>query len=368
MRIPVNDLQRQALSIEGELNTAVSRVIRSGRYVGGPELEAFEQAFARACSRRYCIGVGNGYDAIEIGLRGLGIGAGDEVVTVANAGGFGSLAILMTKALPVYVDIDWSTMNIDAAKVEGALTRRTRAIIVTHLYGRLAPMEPIVRIARAAGISIIEDAAQAHGAVRNGRPAGGYGDVGCFSFYPTKCLGAVGDAGAIVTDDEELATKVRALRQYGWRERMVAELGGGRNSRLDEIQAAVLHLKLRHLDVWNARRRAIDAAYRAAIEHPDIDWPDAAGEDHAVHLCVLRSRDRDRLRAHLTDAGVGTSVHYPVPDYGQPALKAALSGPVSLPVTERASREVLTLPNFPEMTTEEVGHVIEAVRKAVAFA
>jgi dTDP-4-amino-4,6-dideoxygalactose transaminase len=332
MRIPVNDLKRRHAPIAEILAEAVDRVLRSGWYIQGREVAAFEEEFAAYCGARHCIGVGNGTDAIELALRA--IGAKGEVATVANAGMYSTTAILNAGALPVYVDVDPATMNMNPAALETA-----SAIIVTHLYGRIAPIENYER-----RIPIIEDCAQAHGIKLIGNR------VGCFSFYPTKNLGALGDGGAVVTSDDALAARIRGLAQYGWTSRYQSTIPGGRNSRLDEMQAAILRAQLPYLDGWNARRRAIAAHYNLY-----------AGPDTMAHLCVIRSPDRDRLRRALADKGIATDIHYPIPDHLQESMRAVPFRRTNLPVTEACAREVLTIPCFPEMTDDEVREVSAAI-------
>jgi len=352
MRIPVNDLKRHDAPLEGELAAAVNRVLSRGWYILGPEVEAFEEEFARYCGAAHAIGVGNGTDALELALRALGIGPGAEVATVANAGMYGTTAILRAGAMPLYVDVDDRSMTMSPAALRAAISGATAAVVVTHLYGRMAEMEELLAVAGRADIPVIEDAAQAHGAERAGRKAGSWGALGCFSFYPTKNLGAAGDGGAVVTADAALARKVRALRQYGWTDRFRSTVAGGRNSRLDEVQAAVLRVKLPHLDGWNARRREIAGIYGSEDTLPD----------YVAHLYVIRAKNRDCIRRALRTAGIGTDVHYPVPDHRQESMRGVAFRQTALPVTEACADEVLTLPCFPEMTDGEVEEIAELLR------
>lgn len=359
----INDLRRHTEVVGAELRDCVARVIGSGWFVMGRELEAFEAEFARYCGAEHCIGVGNGTDALELALRSCGVGVGGRVLTVANAGAYSTTAIRAVGAEPVFVDVDEETLLIDPAEVRRQLAspRRPSAVILTHLYGRLVPdIEAIARAAKAAGVPLIEDCAQAHGARLGGRMAGTFGDLGCFSFYPTKNLGALGDGGALVTDKAELDTRVRRLRQYGWAGKYRIELAGGRNSRLDEVQAAVLRVKLPKLDGWNARRREITRQLSRGIRHPKVRCPQHFGDDYVGHLYVVRTAARPSLQAHLRVRGIASDVHYPLLDYQQPALAAGTPGPCN-PVAETACREVLTLPCFPEMTDDEVAAVVDAV-------
>jgi dTDP-3-amino-2,3,6-trideoxy-4-keto-D-glucose/dTDP-3-amino-3,4,6-trideoxy-alpha-D-glucose/dTDP-2,6-dideoxy-D-kanosamine transaminase len=359
--IPFNNLGALHAGRKAILRQVLDAVLDSGWYVLGPQLAAFEAAFADFCQQPHCIGVGNGSDALELALRALGVGAGDRVVTVANAGFYASGAILHCAAEPLYVDIDAERMLLDPAGLDAALMQAPRALIVTHLYGRLAEVELIVERCRAAGVAVVEDCAQAHGAERGGHRAGSFGDIGCFSFYPTKNLGALGDGGALVCRDPALAGRLRALRQYGWAEKYRISLPGGRNSRLDELQAALLAALLPQLPADNARRQAIARAYHEGIRHPALALPAAPGSDDVAHLYVLRSRRRDALRAHLGQCGIGTDVHYPLPDHLQPIRPA--EGRPRLPETERAAGEILSLPCHPALADTEVQRVIDACNR-----
>jgi dTDP-3-amino-2,3,6-trideoxy-4-keto-D-glucose/dTDP-3-amino-3,4,6-trideoxy-alpha-D-glucose/dTDP-2,6-dideoxy-D-kanosamine transaminase len=360
LMVPVNDLRRQIETMRTEIDQAVAEVLESGWFVLGPSVSAFEREFAEVCGVRHCIGVANGTDALEIALRALGCGPGTEVVTVANAGLYATVAIRAVGATPVFAEIDPVTMTMDAQALRTRIGAGTAAIVVTHLYGRLADMEGLLAAASHRGIPILEDCAQAHGAERAGRKAGSFGTIGCFSFYPTKNLGALGDGGALTTNCDELAEHVKSLRQYGWRAKYEVDREFGRNSRLDELQAAILRVKLPRLEAWNTRRREIVRRYREAAG-PGITVPDAAGRDHVAHLCVVRSPDRDALRAFLAARRIGTDIHYPVPDHRQRALRGLYPDGLALPHTDRASREVLTLPCFPEMTEEQLAYVCEAL-------
>ncbi len=360
--IALNDLARHHAPLRAELEAAMARVHARGWYILGPEVEAFEREFAAFVGAAECVAVGNGTDALELALRALGVGAGAAVATVANAGMYATTAIRAAGARPAYVDVDPPTLLMDPAALAAGLAASTRAAVVTHLYGRMADVDRLGRIARERGVALIEDCAQAHGAKSGGRMAGTHGTLGCYSFYPTKNLGALGDAGAIVTGDRDLAAKLRALRTYGWGAKYHCAMEGGMNSRMDELQAAVLRAKLPHLDGWNRRRRSIAAQYGATIRHPGIVLP-APAEDEAnvSHLYVVRARDRESLRAHLAASGVATDVHYPVPDHRQPGAGDAPPG--GLPVTERACAEVLSLPCYPDLTAAEVDAVAAACNR-----
>jgi aminotransferase EvaB len=358
--VPLNDLMRHHAPIAQELELAVRRVLARGWYVLGEENERFESAFAAYCGTRHAIGVANGTDAIELALRALGLRAGDTVITAANAGFYTTISALAIGARPVFADVDFLTHAINEPALTAALELHpaAKAVVVTHLYGRLAEIKSLAALCDAAGIPLIEDCAQAHGARIDGRRAGSFGTIGCFSFYPTKNLGALGDGGALTTDRDELAQRIRSLRQYGWDTKYHVQQTGGRNSRLDELQAAVLSAKLPRLDAWNARRRAIAERYTRAITNARVICPPIGGEDYVAHLYVIRCEDRDALRAHLAVRGIGTEIHYPVPDHRQAALR---DDSLNLPVTEKLTAEILTLPCFPEMTAAEVERIVAAV-------
>jgi dTDP-4-amino-4,6-dideoxygalactose transaminase len=320
----------------------------------------FETEFAAYCGAAYCIGVANGTDALELALRALCCGPGDEIISVANAGSYATTAILAIGARPVLADIDPDTMTLSPHSLEQCLSRKTRAVIATHLYGQLAKMESICAATANRNIPIVEDCAQAHGAERDGRRAGTFGAISCFSFYPPKNLGAIGDGGAVVTNDVRLAEATRQLRQYGWRTKHHSVRSGGRNSRLDEMQAAVLRVKLPRLDEWNKRRRKIANRYREALVGSRLQ---PLGPDHVAHLCVVRTNDRAVLQRNLRAAGIVTGVHYPIPDHRQTSMRHNFPADLSLPETEAAVEQVLTLPCFPEMTEEEVDQVVGCLRR-----
>ena len=340
------------------LKEAAHRVIDSSWYVMGREVEAFEREFAASCGTAHCVGVANGTDALELALRAVGVSPGDRVVTVANAGYYATTAIRAIGAHPVFVDVG-DRLVMTAATCAPALPG-ARAVVVTHLYGRMAPVDEIVALAHAAKVAVIEDCAQAHGAELDGRRAGSIGSAGCFSFYPTKNLGALGDGGAIVTADADLDERLRSLRQYGWGAKYKVEHAGGCNSRLDEMQAAFLRTKLPRLASWNAARVSIARRYREGLRDVPLLVPAWDGAEYVAHLFVVRCHDRDALRSHLASTGIGSDVHYPVPDHAQPAEAGRHA--FDLPRTRAASDEVLTLPCFPGMTGDEVDRVIAAVR------
>lgn len=356
-----NDLFRHTQPMLIQLGEVVSRVMESGLFVLGPEVNAFEREFSTYCGVTYCVSLANGTDALELALRALGICKGKTVLTVANAGMYSNIGINATGATPLYVDISPDTLLVDVDALKKVLDKqRVDAIIVTHLYGLLADIEEIVKLAKPRGIKVIEDCSQSHGAIRHGKKAGSFGDIACFSFYPTKNLGAYGDAGAIVTYSKDLSDLVKKFREYGWEKKYCVTLLGGRNSRLDEIQAAILRFKLQFLDQWNARRRSIANRYSEGICNPRVYVQKFQGSDYVAHLYIIRSQERSQLRQHLADAGIPTDVHYPIPDYAQPAYRDLLDI-IMLKNTEQACKEVLTLPCFPEMTDVEVDTIIASV-------
>jgi dTDP-3-amino-2,3,6-trideoxy-4-keto-D-glucose/dTDP-3-amino-3,4,6-trideoxy-alpha-D-glucose/dTDP-2,6-dideoxy-D-kanosamine transaminase len=358
--IPLNDLRRGLLADREMLLEAVTRVIDSGWSILRDEVAAFESEFASYVGAAGAVGVANGTDALELSLRAVGVRAGDEVITVANAGGYSSVAILAIGAVPVFVDVDAHTLNIDPTLVEAPIGPRTRAVIVTHLYGHAAPVGQIVRLLAGRGIAVVEDCAQAHGALDEGGPVGAVGDIGAFSMYPTKNLGAVGDAGLIVGGDATVVERARQLRTYGWGAKYRMDIAGGRNSRLDEMQAAILRARFPMLEAHNARRRAIAQHYRSAA--PGLNWVGVMDDAHVGHLCVFEHGDRDKAQQMLAERGVGSDVHYPIPDHQQPALASVAHRVVGdLAVTELACAQVLSVPNFPELTDAEVEIVAAAL-------
>lgn len=357
----INDLTRQDDALTRRILDAISNVVRGGYYVLGQEVRAFEENFAAYCAAAHCVSVANGTDALEIGLRALSLGAGARVATVANAGFYSTTAILAANATPVYADIDGDTMTMSPTSLEDVLNAdRINAVIVTHLYGRTADIEQISRLCRARCIPLIEDCAQAHGANIKGKRVGTWGDIGCFSFYPTKNLGAIGDGGALITQSGALAERMRMLRQYGWGKKYQNAISGGRNSRLDELQAAILNVKLPHLDAWNERRRRIAQQYCALIANPRVVLPRIGGGEDVVHLYVIRVNERQSLIEHLRQHQIGYDIHYPIPDYQQPCMQHLYES-LCLPETEKACESVLTLPCFPEMADEDVAAVAAVV-------
>ena len=351
----------QYQAMRDEIDAAIRRVLEGHIYIMGAEVERFETDFAAYCGARHAVGVANGTDALHLALRALDIGAGDEVIVPAHTAVPTIAAIEMSGAAPRFVDITADRFGLDPALIERALTPRTRALMPVHLYGHPVDLGPMLALAQARGLRVIEDCAQAHGARWHGQRVGAIGDIGCFSLYPTKNLGAIGDAGIVTTNDPGLADRLRELRQYGWRGRQISEVPGF-NSRLDELQAAILNAKLPHLDASNARRRAIAARYLDGLGNLPLALPHVQPDCEAVyHLFVVRSRARDRLKAHLQDHGIVAGIHYPVPCHQHPAYRARF-GQVSLPVTEQVVGEILSLPLYPELRDDQDERVIDAVR------
>jgi len=361
MSVPFLDVGRSYAELGEEIDAAYRRVMNSGRYILGPELNAFEHEFAAYCGVQHAVGVGNGLEALQLILHGYGIGPGDEVIVPANTFIATWLAVTWTGAEPVPVDCFESTYNLNWKQLEERVTSRTKAVIAVHLYGQPADMDPISRIAREHQLKVIEDAAQAHGARYKGRPVGALGDAAAFSFYPAKNLGAFGDGGTVVTDDAALAERVVKLRNYGGRERGVHEIVG-MNSRLDELQAAFLRVKLRHLETWNDRRARLAAAYMQALaDVPGLCQPSVPEwAAPAWHLYVVRHPNRDQLAAVLREAGVETSVHYPVLPHRTAVYAGSRAGAIALPTADRHAATALSLPLGP--------HLPQSAVRAVAYA
>ncbi len=364
MSIPFIDVRASYLELKDEIDRASSRVLQSGRYILDEEMEAFEKDFASYCGAKHCIGVGNGLDALHIILRGYEIGCEDEVIVPANTYIATWLAISYAGARPVPVEPDRETFNIDPSRIEAAITPRTRAIMAAHLYGQTADMNAICDIAGRRGLKVIEDAAQAHGALCNGRRAGSLGDAAGFSFYPTKNLGAFGDAGAMVTDDDDLARKARLIRNYGSAAKYSNEMKGF-NSRLDPIQAAFLRVKLAHLDRWNERRRHAASFYLESLaDTPHLTLPFVPRwAEAAWHLFVVRHRERDRLQNFLQRSGIGTLIHYPEPPHLSGAYRELGWKQGDFPLSEEMARTVLSLPIGPHLDKQAQEEVVERIRE-----
>lgn len=362
MRVPFLDLREVNARYLGEIEEAMARVVNSGWYVLGSEVRAFEDEFSRYCGARFCIGVSNGLDALHLILRGLGVGAQDEVIVPANTFVATWLAVSYCGAIPVPVETEAHGFNIDPDLVEAAVTTKTKAIIAVHLYGKTAAMTSLREMSRRHGIPLIEDAAQAHGSLCDGIKAGNLANAAAFSFYPGKNLGALGDGGAVTTDDEALARNVRLLRNYG-SEQKYEHLLPGFNARLDEMQAAVLRSKLNHLDADNHERRQIAGRYLDELAGCDVELPDKKTLHESVwHLFVIQSKERDVLRDRLQERGVETGVHYPVPPHLQRAYAGLGFVKGDFPITERLHDQVLSLPLWPGMHDAMIDHVIRSVR------
>lgn len=363
MTIPILDLAAAYEEIKGEIDEAVQRVVASGWYVGGPEVEAFEHDFASYCGAAHCVGVANGLDALHLALRALDIGPGDEVIVSSNSYIATLLAVDMAGATPVMVEPDPATHNLDPAAIEAAITPRTRVVLPTHLYGQPADLDPILEVVRARGLKLLEDAAQAHGASYKGRRLGAHGDVVAWSFYPTKNLGAMGDAGAVTTNDPELARRVKVLGNYGSVNRYVNEVRGV-NSRLDPIQAAIIRVKLRHLDAWNERRRGVAAHYQSALAGTGLVLPHVPNwSEPAWHLYVVRTPERSRLMERLAAMGIQTQIHYPIPPHLQEAYSDLNYRRGDFPIAETLADQVLSLPIGPHLSMEQAKQVAAAIRE-----
>ena len=359
----INDLSARIATHGAKLTAAIDRVVSRGWFILGSEVEQFEKSFASYLGAGHCVGVANGTDAIELALRALGIGRGDRVATVANAGMYTTTALLALGAEPSFMDVDLETRGATLEGVTRAIEAGVKAVVVTHLYGLAIPeIAAIAEHCSRRGVRLLEDCAQAHGALVGLRRAGTFGDAASFSFYPTKNLGALGDAGAVVTNNEPIAERVRLLRNHGWASRNVVTVEGARNSRLDEVQAAILSVFLPELDAGNARRREITARYSAQLRHPEVLAPQTGGADYVAHLYVVRSSRREALRDHLSSAGIGSAVHFPIPDYRQPVFGDRFAA-THLENTERLTKEILTLPCYPEMSDAQVDRVISAVNR-----
>jgi dTDP-4-amino-4,6-dideoxygalactose transaminase len=364
--IPFLDLYAMTREVRDDIGQGWDRLLRDSRFIGGQAVEEFEQAWAAYCGTRQAIGVANGTDALQLVLWGLGIGAGDEVIVPSNTFVATAEGVVLAGATPRFADVSPRTLLLTAEDLEAAITPRTRAVIVVHLYGQMADMDAICRTAKNAGIVVIEDAAQAQGASWRGRRAGSIGYAGCFSFYPGKNLGAFGDAGAIVTDDPDLAKRIRSLRDHGrvtgshYRHDLI-----GINSRLDALQAVVLSAKLRRLDVWNESRRAIASQYQRAFASSPIRMvEEEEGGQGVYHLAVARVPDRARVQQQLSSMGIQTAIHYPIPCHRQVAYLHFADR--ALPVSEAAAEEVLSLPMFPHLQDDDVQRVCEAMQEAVS--
>lgn len=362
MKIPFGNLTLQYETMRSEIDQAIGEVLKRGWFILGDNVAALERGFADYLGAASSIGVGSGTEALHLALLACGVQPGDEVITVPNTAVPTASAISFANATPVFVDIDEQTYCMDPGQLEQAITPRTKVVLPVHLYGQAADMDPILEIASSHGLTVVEDACQAHGTEYKGKKVGTLGDAGCFSFYPSKNLGAYGDGGMVVTNDEEIAEKVWLLRNYGQRKRYYHSIKGF-NSRLDEMQAAILRVKLPKLDGWNRRRRHLASLYHELLEGSAALTPtEAPYGEHVYHLYVVRSERRDALREHLAASGIQTQIHYPVPIHLQEAYRDLDLGRGSFPVAERCAEQILSLPIYPELTVEQVECVATAVK------
>ncbi|MFA5373826.1 MAG: DegT/DnrJ/EryC1/StrS family aminotransferase [Candidatus Omnitrophota bacterium] len=369
MKVPFIDLHKQQAVVEKEINAAIKKVLRRGDYILGEEEKLFEREFGAYCGKRYAIGLNSGTDALFLSLVSLGIGLGDEVIVPVFTFIATAFAVSCAGAKPVFADIDAKTFNIDVAKIEQAITRKTKAIIPVHLFGQLADMQPIMKLARKYKLKVIEDACQSHGALYlKGKAAksGAIGDFGCFSFYPTKNLGGVGDGGLVVTNDKTLNDKLRRLRDCG-RKSKYAHVILGYNSRLDTLQAAVLRVKLRYLDKWNKMRRAAAVEYdRLLKDVPGVVLPYTARcSSHIYHIYAVRVKNRDKLVEHLKASGIGVMVNYPIPLHLQEVYKGLGYKKGDFPQAEQVSKEIISLPMHPYLAKREIKYVVEKIKEVV---
>lgn len=359
--IPLVDLKEQYRSIKEEIEEAVRKVFAKGWFILGENVEKFEEEFARYCEAKYAVGVGSGTEALHLGLLACGVEEPEEVITVANTAVPTVSAISFARAKPVFVDIDPRTYTIDVDKIEEALSSRTKVILPVHLYGQASEMEGIKEIAGKHNLKVVEDACQAQGAKYKGKKVGSLGDIGCFSFYPSKNLGAYGDAGMVVTNEKNLAERVKMLRNYGQEKRYYHKIKGF-NSRLDELQAAILRVKLKYLDEWNEKRRRNASLYNELLAEADIITPfEADYGKHIYHLYVIKCRKRDALAKHLGEKDIGTFIHYPVPVHLQEAYRDLGLREGSLPVSEESARQILSLPMYPELEEDEIRKVARSI-------
>lgn len=363
--IPFVDLKRQYLTIKDEIDDIISKVLSDTAFVGGPYLKSFEKTFADFCNVKYCIGVGNGTDALFIALKALNIGTGDEVITAANTFVATSEAITMSGAKPVFVDINPKTYNIDTEKIEEKITSKTKGIIPVHLYGQPADMDPILDIAKKYNLNVIEDAAQAHGATYKGRIIGSIGDIACFSFYPGKNLGAYGDGGAIVTNNDELAIKARMIANHGRIDKYDHEFEGV-NSRLDGLQAAILEIKLKHLPKWTEYRRRNAYLYNEHLKASNFITPSETDDVKAVyHLYVIRGTNgqRSEFQSYLKSKGISTGIHYPIALPNLKAYRYLNHQADDFPEATKVSQEILSLPMFPELEKSQIEYIVKSINK-----
>jgi len=358
----MNNFKLEYLSIKNEIDEAISQVLESGRYVLGENVKSFEKEFADYCGAKFAIGVGNGLEALQLAMLAYGVGNGDEVITVANTAVATVLAISLTGAKPVFVDIISQTYGMDVSQIEKRLNKKTKAILPVHLFGHPVNMDPLLEIAAENNLVVIEDASQAHGAEYHGRRVGALGHAGCFSFYPTKNLGAYGDGGIIITSEEEIAERLFSLRNYGQKTRYIHQ-SKGLNSRLDEIQAAILRVKLKHLDEWNQKRRENARLYNELLQGADVTTPiEKDYAKHAYHLYVIGSQRRDELQLFLEARGITTLIHFPIPVHLQKAYEDLGVHRGTLPITEKTANEILSLPIFPELRRNQIEKIVASIK------
>jgi dTDP-4-amino-4,6-dideoxygalactose transaminase len=364
--VPFLDLNSQYRQIKPEIDAAIAGVLRSGQFVLGPDVSAFEERFAAYCQSEHCLAVSSGTSALHLALLAGGIGPGDEVITVSLTFVATAAAILYTGATPVFVDVDPVRWTMDARRIEDAITRRTKAIVPVHLHGQMADMSSIMEIARRYGLLVIEDAAQAHGAEHKGRRAGSFGDLGCFSFYPGKNLGAMGEGGAVICHDPQLARRIKLFRDWG-QESKYNHVVAGYNYRMDTIQAAILNVKMNYIEAWTEGRRAVAKEYDLRLVGDRYQRPHSDSDvRHVYHVYAVAVERRDIVLAALQAAGIGTGIHYPVPVHLQKAYAGVAREPMALPVTETLAKRFLSLPIYPELETSQIDAVVRALENAVA--
>jgi len=364
-QISLVNLKAQYCLIKKEIDEAIGRVLNNCNFIMGEEVEKFEEEFANFCNAKYAIGVSSGTDALFLALKAINIQKGDEVITVPNTFIATTEAITMVGGKIKFVDINRDTYNIDVTKIEAAITKRTKAIIPVHLFGQPADMDPILEIAKKYNLKVIEDAAQAHGAEYKGKKVGSLGDLACFSFYPGKNLGAYGDAGAVVTNDPEIAQKIAMLRNHGRIKKYEHDFEGY-NSRLDAIQAAVLRVKLKYINSWNKARRKHADLYKELLQNDNVILPiEDKNSKHVYHIFAIRVKNRDRLLNKLKNAGIGVGIHYPIPLHLQPAYRYLGYKAGDFPETERCSSELLSLPMFPELSEKEIKLIVNMIKKCI---
>lgn len=357
------DLSAQYADIKPDIDAAITNVVNATAFILGKEVALFEEEFSAYSDAKYCVGLDNGSSALELGLRALGIGKGDEVITPVNSFIASSSAISFIDATPVWVDCDPKTYTIDVSKIKQAITKKTKAIMPVHLYGQAADMDAILQVAKQHKLFVIEDACQAHGARYKGKRVGSFGDFAAFSFYPGKNLGAYGDAGALVTNNKQLYRKVKMMRSYGQSKKYHHEFLAW-NRRLDTLQAGILRVKLRHLDAWNKKRQALAHSYSQLLADLPVVLPyEESYSDHVYHLYVIQTKKRDKLKSFLESKGIEVGIHYPIPIHKQRAYKTAKKSPQSFPASEHIAKKLLTLPLYPELSESDVRYITNQIKK-----